>query len=586
MSEPQETRESFLDTLMGQAAAIAAMVAGTVGLLYAIGGAVMWLRFHNAGLPADQAVALVPRTDLLVVGLRVMVLPVVASGVVALLLARALAARRARRLHKLETEHEQATKRLEDLPAAGATEERDAIKQCVDDIETALKQAEELPSTLTAQLPRPKRNPGMFAALLVAAVALVLIVPFSVGALAWPLMLGAVLAYWLRLSSGDGRFIAWKLAVAAMLAGCVISVARQTATPIQLPSVRAEIARPPDLLLTSFRPGESERPKTVVVEGYLVADSDKELDIGVVGTGSMATIATIPKSDVTFMMITPPLDLRAPPRSLLSVAMGGKWAWTPAGFWCQNLRYGWTRIGDACAAQPRIAMPPALEIEHGRISRLAVSCPAEANGSCGGFVNLTTTAPALQGARLAPVTASQKFSATAGSDFPLMFPLDNAELWKAFDAGSAATHCDDSRDYCVPVAIRVSLDEAGRAVLEQRNAVLRLVAPKRAPARHPRRDSGPKRHKKHKHKQPKAADGGGTGQHDGGGTNPHTGGGGGGGGAPQNGGGKPDAEATPQAEETATPEPTVTPDQGDPVPPSNDPITAPTPTPDTSGNAP
>jgi hypothetical protein len=255
----------------------------------------------------------------------------------------------------------------------------------------------------------------------------VLVVPFSVGALAWPLMLGAVLAYWLRLSSRDGRYNAWKLAAAAMLAGCVISVARQTATPIQLPSVRAEIARPPDLLLSSFSPGETGRPKSKVVEGYLVADTDKELAIGVVGTGSMATIATIPKDDVTFMMITPPLDLRAPPRSLLSAATGKKWAWTPAGLWCHNLRYGWLRIGDACDAQPRVDPPPALVIEHGRISHLAVICPAQADGSCSGFVKLTTIEPALDGTRLATVeTAAQKFSAAAGTSFPLMFPLDNA----------------------------------------------------------------------------------------------------------------------------------------------------------------
>jgi hypothetical protein len=37
-------------------------LAGTVGLVYVIGGAVMWLRFRQAGLPADQAVALLPKT--------------------------------------------------------------------------------------------------------------------------------------------------------------------------------------------------------------------------------------------------------------------------------------------------------------------------------------------------------------------------------------------------------------------------------------------------------------------------------------------------------------------------------------------
>ena len=57
------------------AAAITAVLASTVGLLYVIGGTVMWLRFHEANLPADRAVALVPKNDLLILGLRVMVIP-------------------------------------------------------------------------------------------------------------------------------------------------------------------------------------------------------------------------------------------------------------------------------------------------------------------------------------------------------------------------------------------------------------------------------------------------------------------------------------------------------------------------------
>src|SRR3954453_5592127 len=65
---------------VAQIGALAGAAAGAVGLLYVIGGAVMWLRFLPAGLPADQAVALVPKTDLLVLGLRVMVLPVLAAG--------------------------------------------------------------------------------------------------------------------------------------------------------------------------------------------------------------------------------------------------------------------------------------------------------------------------------------------------------------------------------------------------------------------------------------------------------------------------------------------------------------------------
>src|SRR4051794_35538482 len=68
--------------------AITGTFAGLLALFYVIGGAVMWIRFHSSGLPADEAVALVPRDQLLVVGLRVLVLPALLSGLVFLLLAQ------------------------------------------------------------------------------------------------------------------------------------------------------------------------------------------------------------------------------------------------------------------------------------------------------------------------------------------------------------------------------------------------------------------------------------------------------------------------------------------------------------------
>ncbi|HEX6618817.1 MAG TPA: hypothetical protein VF024_04120, partial [Solirubrobacteraceae bacterium] len=67
-------------TTVGQ---VAAAVAASAGFVYLIGGIVMWLRFRQADLPADQAVALMSRQQLLVVGLRLMVLPALATGVLA-----------------------------------------------------------------------------------------------------------------------------------------------------------------------------------------------------------------------------------------------------------------------------------------------------------------------------------------------------------------------------------------------------------------------------------------------------------------------------------------------------------------------
>jgi hypothetical protein len=54
--------------------ATAKAVAGAIGLaaslstIVAIGGAIQWQRFHVAGLPADQAVAEIPRDQLIVIG--------------------------------------------------------------------------------------------------------------------------------------------------------------------------------------------------------------------------------------------------------------------------------------------------------------------------------------------------------------------------------------------------------------------------------------------------------------------------------------------------------------------------------------
>lgn len=65
---------------------VAAALAGLVVLVHLLGGVVMWLRFRKAGLPADQAVAFMAREELLTIGLRLMVLPALATGALALTL--------------------------------------------------------------------------------------------------------------------------------------------------------------------------------------------------------------------------------------------------------------------------------------------------------------------------------------------------------------------------------------------------------------------------------------------------------------------------------------------------------------------
>jgi hypothetical protein len=56
---------------------------GTLLVLYLFGGLVLWVRFHAAGIPADQSLAPLPRELLVVVGLRTLVVEIVVFGVIA-----------------------------------------------------------------------------------------------------------------------------------------------------------------------------------------------------------------------------------------------------------------------------------------------------------------------------------------------------------------------------------------------------------------------------------------------------------------------------------------------------------------------
>jgi len=167
---------SPFEQLVTRVGAFAGAIAGTVGFVYVVGGTVMWLRFWRSDVPADQALALVPRTDLLVVGMRVLILPALAAGGMFLLLAKW---------------------------ANG----------------------------------RPSRP--MFAMLAFAAVVLVFVVPFSFGSYAWPLAAVGLALTWALLQSryrDDVRGLVWRAAVAAMLAAALVSIARQLDHPVRLAS--------------------------------------------------------------------------------------------------------------------------------------------------------------------------------------------------------------------------------------------------------------------------------------------------------------------------------------------------------------
>jgi hypothetical protein len=180
MSPDAPSRPSELEALFLRFGTLAGSAAGTVGFVYLVGGAIMWLRFWRSDLPADQALALVPRTDLLVVGMRVMILPALAAGLLFLL----LAARRSRR--------------GEGTPLGRTT----------------------------------------LVLLAVPAVVLALVVPFAPGAYAWPLAALGLWSVWCRCMPTErgARTLIWRTAVAAMLAAALVSIARQFDRPVKLPS--------------------------------------------------------------------------------------------------------------------------------------------------------------------------------------------------------------------------------------------------------------------------------------------------------------------------------------------------------------
>jgi hypothetical protein len=174
MTAPSSAPPRFED-LVSRFGMLAGAVAGTVGFVYVVGGAVMWLRFWRSDVPADQALALVPRTDLLVVGMRVMILPAIAAGGLFLLLA---------------------------------------------------KRANGRPKALT------------FVLLAFPALVLVLIVPLSFGSYAWPAAAVGLACVWAFVlpTQKDGWELAWRAGVAAMLAAALVSIARQLDHPVRLAS--------------------------------------------------------------------------------------------------------------------------------------------------------------------------------------------------------------------------------------------------------------------------------------------------------------------------------------------------------------
>ncbi len=542
--KPEKTESpqlvGLVERTLGQTATFAAIFAGTVGLLYVIGGTVMWLRFEKAGLPADRAVALVPQTDLLVLGLRVMVLPALASAALLLSLGAMWRTRQAR-LASLRAEAE----RLKE-PEEG---EQTTARERMDELDEEIRKTETLPRQ---QLPNPRSSPIRFALLAGVALLVALLVPFSAGALAWPIALVALLWYWLHLTSeqkferGEALPI-WRLSLAAALAASFISVARQTVPPVQLVSVQADLEKPSRLLAGSFGvPRDGDGP----VSGVLVAITRDTVNIGDAADHS---IVSIPRRGVSSLTIGPPLDQRAPPSSLLSRLLSERaWAITPLELWCENLKYGWAHIGDACQADPDLLVDDTLVIAENRVDGVRVHCPGEAEDGCRGFVTIVTTSPgeSPSDVRVLPVTIRRNFAFDHALTDDVRLIVDEDALWDTL--GGEVPERGRPKALHVDVRIVLSLDAARDAVIGAVDGKMVISAPKKG----------------HKGKPNDTDDDDDTGGTPGGEGTPSV--------TPDPGGGDPTPDPTPDS--TATPEPT--PEVTDPLPPPEDTIEAPTPDPE------
>ncbi len=479
-----------LESGLGRAAALAATVGGTVGLLYVIGGSVMWLRFYKVGLPADQAVALMPKTDLLVVGLRVMVLPALAVGGLLLVLVSSWVRRRAR-IERLHVEKREKERRLREAAEPAGRFDRTSdptpneIHEEVRQLAERLEQ-EQPPTSIKDVLADRKQHPLRFWLVAGAAFATALVVPFSPGALAWPLGTAAIVGSWLHLRAESVRTPShpvpvWRVAAVAVLAAAGISIARQTDPPVQLPVVQVTVsdpdAIPPNVFANSLRTS-SGPDRTTTVSGVLVALTAKEIDVGDPITHS---IASIPRAAASSIAVGTSVDRSSPPQSLASrfLFRGTAWAFTPLEFWCGNERYGWSRFWKICKGRSFVAESDrSAQSKRDGLVGLRVTCPADASTACNGYLRVTTVSSYPDAARrvTSPLTMPPAwFTVAKGDSGPVKVPVDPEKLWEQVSKGATSDTVE------IDVRLRLSQDTAGKAVVYDgrgRITVHRPPAPK------------------------------------------------------------------------------------------------------------
>jgi hypothetical protein len=316
-------------------------VAASAGFVYLIGGTVMWLRFRQADLPADQAVSLMPRQQLLVVGLRLMVLPCLATGALAWF----------------------ATSRTSSISAVVEPD--------------------------VGRFKRVRRRLGAIGKLRLAALlvgflllaALALMLPATWASLGWLVAAIMIIGFRVRQvrrlrAAQEGGRPAGRLdprlamALVAVVAAGVVSLARQLDQPVQL--LRASVQLDGGGVRTGVFVGSNG-------DDVLIGDIDKH------------TIVALPRERVVAVTAGPPEE-RAPHRSLLSAMLrGNDFAITPFGWWCNGESYSWGELGDLCRTQLQLRDPSRyLDSSNPSYAPVLVRCPTRATEGCSGTLRLVS----------------------------------------------------------------------------------------------------------------------------------------------------------------------------------------------------
>jgi hypothetical protein len=331
-------------TTVGQ---VFGVVAASAGFVYLIGGTVMWLRFRRADLPADQAVSLMSRQQLLVVGMRLMILPALATGALAWL-------------------------------ATSRTSPRTVLSD-----------------TGTSRFARwraraagiSKWRLGAGIAGVVAIVVLALMLPATWASLGWAVAAAMIIGFRVHQLRSERRATPadsdessrralgrldprLAMALVAVASAGLVSLARQLDQPVQLLSARV------DLDNGSARSGV-----------FVSAGGDDVF----IGDTVAHTIVALPRAHVTAVTAGPPEE-RAPNASLLSAILGGNdFAITPFEWWCNGERYAWGQLGDLCRTQLQLLdASRVLDGSRPSYAPVKVRCPARATEGCLGSLRLVS----------------------------------------------------------------------------------------------------------------------------------------------------------------------------------------------------